>query len=492
MAESRYDVIVVGAGFGGSACAGLLAKRGLKVLLLEKNARAGGKAMTLSKKGYTYTAWVVISAPTQGTLLEVVLKELGIEKKVELVAPGVNGSTYKTSSGKWVVAPQTAPGEVMDPNKMFDWLEVKEADREEALRIMTELTLMSPQEIATLNDITFADWLGRYKVPNSVLAFLLGPVSDGCFMVPYDTLSAAEAVRTLQDIFLRSGGVFCKGGFGKLAGTYADAVTANGGKVIMRARVEKVMVSQGKVTGVATDKGTFQAPVVVSNAGLQPTVLKLVGEEHFDKSYVNYVKDLVPSWGMMGTRYFLSKKVTDFPYGTIFSNDSPYHLEKWLKAKTEGPPKEITVWYEVPSNYDPKAAPKGKQILMTGYWCPADPQLSTKEKKAWWDKGEEMLLKIFPDLPKYIEFKEGYSTRDVSNLTRDQVMPGQGGECIGLGQIVEQAAAYKPSAKSPVQGLFYVGCDAGGYGVGIHQAVDSAINVAGMVQKYHLMHQAMQ
>ncbi len=31
----------------------------------------------------------------------------------------------------------------------------------------------------------------------------------------------------------------------------------------------------------------------------------------------------------------------------------------------------------------------------------------------------------------------------------------------------------------------------GGYGVGIHQAVDSGINVANMVQKYHLMHQAM-
>jgi len=56
MAQSNYDVIVVGAGFGGSACAGLLAKRGLKVLLLEKNSRAGGKATTLSKKGFTHTA----------------------------------------------------------------------------------------------------------------------------------------------------------------------------------------------------------------------------------------------------------------------------------------------------------------------------------------------------------------------------------------------------------------------------------------------------
>ena len=62
MAKKTYDAIVVGAGFGGSSCAGLLAKRGLEVLLVEKNARAGGKAMSLSRGGYTYTAWVVIGA----------------------------------------------------------------------------------------------------------------------------------------------------------------------------------------------------------------------------------------------------------------------------------------------------------------------------------------------------------------------------------------------------------------------------------------------
>ncbi len=93
-------------------------------------------------------------------------------------------------------------------------------------------------------------------------------------------------------------------------------------------------------------------------------------------------------------------------------------------------------------------------------------------------------------MPKYIESKESYSVKEVSKLTRDQVLPGHGGECIGIEQYVGQAGKDKPSAKAPLQGLFYVGCDAGGYGIGIHQVTDSACNVADMAMKYHLMHTA--
>src|SRR5512139_2670096 len=164
MADTSYDVIVIGAGFGGSACAALLARRGLKVLLVEKNARAGGKAMSLSKNGFTYTAWVVIGAPVVGNLYESVARELGVADLIDLVTPGSPASLYRSSSGAYTRVPNMPVGQ-SDPNAIFEWLEIKPEDRDAALMFFAELTMMPPEEITKLHGISFQEWISRRNVP---------------------------------------------------------------------------------------------------------------------------------------------------------------------------------------------------------------------------------------------------------------------------------------------------------------------------------------
>lgn len=489
MPKQEFDAIVVGAGFGGSTCGALLAKEGMKVLLLDKNGRPGGKALTLQKRGFTYTAWVVVSAPVLGNILEEILQTLGLVDRVKLVAPGVQDTIYQTPSGAYKRLPHMEAGN-MDPNVIFDWLDLQQTERDEALKLLTELTLMPPEQIAALHDTSFDAWLGSYNVPRSLYGFLVSLACDLMFMVPVDLLSGAEAVKCLQDIFLRSGGLFCEGGFGALAEAYCQGVRDNGGKVLMNARAEKILVDRGAVTGVLTDKGAFQAPIVISNAGIQPTVLKLVGPEHFDTGYVNSVKELVPSMGMMGTRYFLDKEVFDVPYGVIFSDDTPWSADRYLQARAGKAPRTGVVFFEVPARYDPNAAPPGKQMVMTGYWCPADPKMTEGERRAWQAQGEAVMLAAYPEMADCIAYKETYTPAHVSRLTRDAVLPGQGGECIGLGQYVTQCERYKPDTKAPIRGLFYVGCDAGGSGVGIQQAAASGKRLAEGVLRYHRMKSA--
>jgi phytoene dehydrogenase-like protein len=484
MADAAYDVIVVGAGFGGSACAGLLAKRGLRVLLVEKNARAGGKAMSLSKNGFTYTAWVVIGAPVIGNLYEAVAKELDVEDLVHMITPGSAASLYRNSSGAYNRVPDMPVGQ-SDPNAIFDWLEIKPEDRQAALMFFAELTLMPREKIDEFHGISFQEWISRHNIPRSLYAFLVSNCCDGMFMVPVDQLEAAEAIASLQDMFLRHGGMFCRGGYGSVAEAYCEAVRRNGGTVLMKTKTEQILVEEGKVKGVVTSQGTFSAPIVVSNAGLQPTVLKLVGEQHFGSDYRQYVKSLVPSWALLGYRYFLNKKVTDAPYGVVFSDDSPWSLERLTQAHAGQASREGVVYFEVPSNYDPTAAPPGKQLLITGSFCPPSPQLTQAEIVAWAKAGEEIIFKTFPELESAIEDKDLYTPKDVSNLTRESVIPGHGGETIGLAQMVGQCGPNKPSIQAPIGGLFFVGCDAGGAGVGTQQAIGSGMNVADAVLRQH-------
>jgi len=485
MVDETFDVIVIGAGFGGAACAGLLAKRGHKVLLLEKNAKAGGKAMAFSKYGFTYTPWVVITAPIQDNAFERVLRELGAQDRVELLTPDpTGGAIFKNAKGQYVPMPRVPTDTVPDPNLIFDWLEVPEEQRPAALMVLAGITMMSPEEIDGYDDISFADYLAPFELPATVYGYLVGSVHDACFVCPADAVAASEALRVLQMIFTRSGGLFAKGGIGRVAETFAAAVEENGGTFVTKARVRKIVVENGSVTSVVTDDGTFRASVVVSSAGIQPTVLELIGEEHFDETYVAYVKALVPSCGLPGVRYFLDAKVIEQPFGTIFSTDSYWTVEKFERAAAGAMPEDIAVLYEVPSNYDETAAPAGKQIVLASVWGPSDGMTSDVDMEPWWRKCDEIMFKVFPGLPKHIERKETYSVRDVSRLTRDRVLPGQGGECIGLGQVVGQGGRKKPSIEAPIRGLFFVGCDAGGYGVGTQQATDSGFNVANAIDEY--------
>jgi len=459
------------------------AKRGLKVLLLDKNANAGGKAMSLSKNGFTYTPWVVIGSPVVDNVYQRMLDELEVADLATLAIPGTQGSFYKSPAGTYSRMPE-AETDHLDPEIIFKWLGIPEEQQERPLEFFTNMALMEPEDVAKLDGQSFGDWITAAELPLSLYAFIVS-LCDGLFMVPVEKLDAAEAIVSLQGIFIRGGGVFCEGGFGKLAEAFCEAVRRYGSDVMMGTRVRRVIIEDGKVAGIETDKGQFKAPIVISNAGLQPTVLKLVGEEHFDQDFTTRVRELEPSYSLIGYRYFLSKPVTDAPFGVVFSDDGPWTQKRLDEAAAGKGSREGVLYFEVPSNYDPNAAPEGKQMLMTGCFCPPDPDLSKEELQAWASAGEEAAFGVFPELEAAIENKDFYTTRNVSSAARDSAVAGAGGETIGLAQIVGQCGSTKPSIKAPIEGLFFVGTDAGGVGVGTQQAIDSGMNVADAVEQYH-------
>lgn len=483
MSEERFDAIVVGAGFGGATCAALLARRGMRVLLVDKNGQAGGKAMVVSKNGFTYELWPVIHAPARSSRCIDVLRELGIEDRVELSVPQVRGGMFIDAGGTVRPFPSDPDPE---GRAILRLLGVPEGDLDTAIRVLAELVLLPAAQVDELDDVSFTDWMAGRGAPAPVVTYLHA-LANGIFMVPSDQLPASEAIRTLQAILLNHGGLYARsGGIGRLAELFAETVPENGGCVRYRTRVRGIDVEGGRVTGVRTDAGRFSAPIVVSNAGLQPTVLRLVGEEHFDKSYANWVKDLVPSWGMIGLRYFLDTELIEDPYALVFSEQAYWTTDRWLAvAAGSDLPREVVLWVQVPSRNDPGLAPAGKQCVLTGAWCSPDPDSPVAEKERWWRKIDEIMERVWPGFHSHVESRETYDVRDASGLSREPAFSGVGGETIGLGQVIGQCGRSKPPAQAPIGGLFYVGADAGGWGCGTHQAVDSGIKVADLVLRYH-------
>ncbi len=54
MASKQRSVVIVGAGPGGLAAALLLARSGVKVTIVEKHSRVGGRTSTMEQDGYRF------------------------------------------------------------------------------------------------------------------------------------------------------------------------------------------------------------------------------------------------------------------------------------------------------------------------------------------------------------------------------------------------------------------------------------------------------
>jgi phytoene dehydrogenase-like protein len=396
-------------------------------------------------------------------------------------------SVYRRSGGEWVTRVTDMENWTLpDPDDMFDEWGLNGEERDAALRTLTEAAMMPPDKLAALDDVTAAELLAGYQNLHPAVygyfAYLINAMNVGVI----ELVPMAELIRCMRSLMEGPLG-YPAGGYGRLVEDMAEVLKADGGEVQTRARVDAITVEDGRVSGVVTKDGAFKAPIVVSNAGIHPTVLKLLGEEHFDKSYVSYVKGLLPSLGFTAVRYILDKPVLSHAVYQIWSEDSWWDMERYDEARSGVVPKDVTITVTVPTNYDADMGPPGKQLVLAGTNCPPDP--NDDSIRMLWDKVDHQLAEILPEMDSAVESREAHAgPAQVSSASRDQVLPGLGGEAVGVGVTIDQCGKHKPSARAPIPGLFYVGFDAGSTGgyMGTQQAVHSGLNVARMVHQYHL------
>jgi prolycopene isomerase len=481
----EFDVCVIGAGFGGASVAALLAKSGKKVALVEKTARAGGKTQTTERKGYRFEMFGAVGIPAYNSRFHELVDTLGIAERAPFVVPEGDAASirYLNKQGEWKVSynPLMATGSEKEMTAMKETFGVTDTELEALGAFYGEILSLDDAAINALDNIGAYDWIAKFNMAEPLVSQVCMNLNT-LFVVAVDRLPASEMIFALRDQVLGGAGRYHIGGYGHVAEVCADYVVEQGGLYLTKTRVQSILVEEGRAVGVRVDGRDIRARAVISNAGIQPTVLKLAGAEHFPAAYIERVTALEPSWAICGFRYVLDKRIFDAALIPVFSDESWLNEERYQDMLNGKWPNVPLIAIDVPSEFDPGLTDfPGHQLANCQVFMPADTESKLVDEAI--ARCEAVIDELWPELKHHIVRKEPYGAKQISSMSRDVAVPGCGGEAVGIAQVVGQCGSSKPDARTPLPGLYIVGCDAGGRGAGTHQAVDSGFNVAAMVEQ---------
>ena len=467
-----YDAIVVGAGPGGATVASLLANAGYRVLLVDKNSRAGGKMITIRRDGHTYEMFPLNLIPYAPSLFERLAQTVGKAGKVRNVA-----TEFPADRVTMLYEDSESRIHALDTKNLssFKSLKLGVSGTVRTMAALLRMLAMSSSTVKKYEKVSAFDYMNGLNIPEPVRVLITAAMGEGAFEMSSDMVPASHLIRALKMTLSRKHSTprYYEGGVGGFFMTMVETVPEHGGTILWRTRVESIDIDDGRAVGITTKAGDkYLAPLVISNAGIRQTVVRLVGEQHFPRKYADRIKNLQSNLADVGYRYFTTKNILDFSTYVYFPHDC---LEPWQSFEDmrfgRKQPTSNYIYIGTKSVY-PTISPAGKQVIYAVMSCHPDPEQDFSPYLAYVDSKVRML---FPELfaAGVIEHQEIMGLKEVSALGVDRIFEGQGGESYGVANSIGQSDGDRPTCDLPIPGLYCVGNDTEGFGVGTHCAVDS-------------------
>jgi phytoene dehydrogenase-like protein len=413
--RQRWDVIVIGGGHNGLVAAGLLARRGRRVCVLERRPVVGGAAITETPWGPDFKVTAlsyVVSLLPRTVLDELELVRFGykVYPQFPYFAPRRDGRYLMMCDDPARRAAQIARFSTRDATEIAGWdawlgrlgallgpmlTQVpprlgskRPADLLAALGVAWRLRKLDPRgvgDITRLMTMSVADLLeerfesdavrGALAV-SGVIGTWAGPRSPGTAYV-----MAHHKMGDVGDGQLGSWG-FPEGGMGGVTGALRAAAEAFGATIRTGAEVARIRVLDGRATGVVLSGGDeLDADAVITTAHPRITFLRHLDRSELPDDFVTAIERWKTRSGVVKINLALDR-LPDFTCkpgydpevhgGTIVLAESLDDLERAFQDAVAGAPARLPFAdICIPSVFDPTLAPPGKHVMsMFTQWVP--------------------------------------------------------------------------------------------------------------------------
>jgi len=470
----KYDLIVIGGGHNGLVTAAYLARKGLKVLVLERRDVLGGACVTEEVwPGYKVsTAAYVNSLLRPEIIRDLELKRHGFEmlpRSPSSFTPFPDGRSLLLGPDKAMTHREVSKFSAKDA----DALPKYEAMLERVADFLEPTLTMTPPNPWSLRPANLLQ-LGRLGLgflrlghdgqkAVEILAGAATPILDRWFeseqlkvTLATDAIIGAMASPSMpgtayvlfHHVMGECDGVrgvwgYVRGGMGGISNAIASAAREQGAEVRTGAEVVKILVKHGAAQGVVLRDGSeIHSTRVASSADANVTFLKLMSNGDLPADFVEAVRHIDYSSASCKINIALSE-LPDFTAvpgtapgpqhrGTIHISPTMEYIERaYDDAKYGRPSQHPIIEATIPSVLDDTLAPPGKYVMsMFTQYFPyrLAPGLSLEaEKEKYADRCFDLMNEYAPNFKRSVVARQVLAPADIEQrfgLTGGNIMQG--------------------------------------------------------------------
>lgn len=466
-----YDAVIIGAGIGGLVCGCYLAKAGLRTLIVEKNASAGGYCTSFTRNGYRFDACVhFLSTLREKGKFHTILGNLGVLDKIKIV---------KQDPSDIIITPDYKIKLFKNIDQTIAEFQKYFPDEKDGIAKFCNYIVSTPaMALEQLRSKTLKELLDSYFSDNSlktIFSILILALAG----FPAHKISALVACLILKEFILFDGGYYPVGGMQAFADTLVQTFVDAGGKIILGKKVNKILVKNNKAIAVMIDNNvSFTTKHTVSACDARQTFYELIGKDVLGLENVQKIDKLVPSYSTFSVYLGIDDnfKLSPELKASIWIMDGRNGDEiysKMLKCEC------MFLGLASPSIKDASSKTKKQSLCLTSivpfknssYW------INNENRKLVEDRLIGMAEKVLPGISKHISLKFNSTPVTLNKWTCNYA-----GAAYGWAGTPEQFGNPDISEVTPVENLYLTG-HWNNMGSGITSVANSGYNTANSILK---------